>query len=157
MTRPTVLRLAGCAAVICSSMGWAASPAWASRASIRAAIVSYMPRVDVAEGHVLVALGEYKERHDPAPLEAAIADSVSVIGELRQAVAHQSAVARRVKTARAKVEQGLANVILGYEDLSRAYAVKAQSEEEAKVEAVAAEVAVTKGRVQLAEGLKLLT
>src|SRR5271157_2649215 len=87
MTRPTVLRLAGCAAVICSSMGWAASPAWASRASIRAAIVSYMPRVDVAEGHVLVALGEYKERHDPAPLEAAIADSVSVIGELRQAVA----------------------------------------------------------------------
>jgi hypothetical protein len=145
-----------CTAVLCGVLIGPVSSASASKASIKAAIVSYGSKIDVAEGGVLTAVGEYKETKDPAPIEAAITKSVAVIGALKAKVARQSAAAPRVKRAKSKIQAGLQAVIVGYDELSTAYGEIASQPEAASSEAAKADAVVKKGREQLSEGVRLL-
>ena len=156
MTYRGVVRWIAGAASLCGAIVGPVSAAGASSGSIKAAIVSYGPKIDVAEGHVLTAIGEYKESKNPTAVQAAISSSVGVLGSLKSDVAHQSARAPRVKKARAKVEGGLQAVIAGYQDLSTAYGEAAASPEAAGTEATNAVIAVKKGQTELREGVKLL-
>lgn len=128
----------------------------ASVASIKAVILSYGPRIDVAEGHVLTALGEYKESTGPAEVESAIGGSVAVLGSLKGKVAEQSVGTRRARKAKAKIASGLQAVIVGYEDLSEAYAQRTANRAVAVTEATNAEARVKEGQKDLRAGVKLL-
>lgn len=159
MSPQRAARVIPCVAMLCGVLIGPTSVATANKASIRAAITSYSSKVDVAEGRVLTAVGEYKESKDPkdpAGVQAAIANSVAVITALKAKVALQSAVAPRVRKAKRKVESGLQAIIVGYKELSVAYGENATSPEAAAAEATKAEVAVKQGRKQLTEGVKLL-
>jgi hypothetical protein len=156
MTSPKAARLTACVVTLCCVLMGPVSAATASKASIKHAIESYGSKVDVAEGHVLTAVGEYKETKDPAGVEAAIGKSVAVIGAMKAKVAKQSASAPRVKKAKRKIVSGLQAVIVGYDELSSAYAEVATAPEAATGEIAKAEASVKKGRKQLSEGVKLL-
>jgi hypothetical protein len=159
MTYRTAARFAACTATLCGVIMAPVTAASASSESIKAAIVSYNAKIDIAEGHVVTAVGEFEQSQDPkdpAGVEAAIGGSVAVLGSLKAKVAHQSAHAPRAKRAKAKVEKGLQAVIVGYKDLSTAYAEKATNQEAATTEVNKAEVLVKKGRKELLEGVKLL-
>jgi hypothetical protein len=159
MTYRRLVRVAVCAATLCGAIVGPVAGASASVASIKAAIVSYNSKIDVAEGHVLTAVGEYKESKDPkdpAGVEAAIGNSVAVIGSLKAKVAHQSAATRRAKRAKAKILAGLQAIIVGYKELSSAYVETTTSPEAAMTEATKAAILAKKGRKELGEGVKLL-
>jgi hypothetical protein len=143
------------AVLLCVAMGPVAD-ASASAKSIKSAIRSFSSKILVAEGHVLSAGGEYETSKDPTGVIEAISQSVSVLSALEVKVAHQPALAPRVKRARSKVVHGLHTVIVGYEQLSGAFGEKAMDPEAAKVAAAAAEVLATKGRNELKQGVKLL-
>ncbi len=133
-----------------------ASSASASVESIKAVILSYGRRIDVAEGHVLTALGEYKESTGPAEVESAIGGSVAVLGALKAKVAEQSVGTRRARKARKKIVSGLHAVIVGYEDLSEAYAERTTNRSASVTEATSAEARVKEGQRDLRDGVKLL-
>lgn len=128
----------------------------ASDASIKAAFKKYNPKIDIAEGHVLAAVGTYETSHIAAPVETAISESVAVLAGLRADVARQSAGKPRVKKAKQLIVKGLSELISAYGKLKTAFAEKAAEPEAAKIEAAAAVVQTTAGRKQLLAGAKLL-
>jgi hypothetical protein len=157
MTHRGAPRIAVCTAAVCFMTIGPVASASASAGSIKAAIESYTPKILVAEGRVVTAVGEYKTSNDPTGVEKAIGESVAVLGALEAKVAHQSAGAPRVKLAKKKVVKGLQAVIVGYNDLSSAYAEKASSSEAATADATTAVALVKKGQKRLSEGVKLLS
>jgi hypothetical protein len=150
------VRMVVCAATLGAVTMGPVSGASASSASIRAAIKSYSGKVDVAEGHVVSALGEYKTSKEPAGVQAALKEAVTVLAALKAKVAVQSTGRPRVKKAKTKIEQGLQGVIVAYKGLEVAFGEKATSPEAASAEAKKAEAAVKKGIAELREGVKLL-
>jgi hypothetical protein len=156
MTHRGLTRLAALTATLCGVTIAPATEASASVASIKAVIVSYGQRIDVAEGHVLTALGEYKESTGPAEVESAIGDSVAVLGSLKRKVAEQTVGTRRARKGKAKIESGLHAVIVAYEDLSEAYAERTSNRAAAVTEATNAEAQVKEGQKDLRAGVKLL-
>jgi hypothetical protein len=133
-----------------------ASTASASDASIKQTIKTYNPKILVAEGHVLSAIGEYKQTRQPAGVETALSKSIGVLSALKSKIAAQSAVAPNVKKGKLKLIKGLQAVIKAYQHLKTAFAVKAVNAAAAKEQAEKAEVAVRKGRKELREGVQLL-
>ena len=133
------------------------SGASASKASIKTVLKSFSGKVDVAEGHVLTALGTYKSTHDPAPVDAAIGSSVKVLKELRSKIAAQSASKPPVKAAKTKLLKGIAAVIVAYEHLGTAYQEHGSSPPTAEAEAKLALSELKTGLKQLKEAAKLLT
>jgi hypothetical protein len=159
MTYRAVARFVACTATLCFAIMGPVAAASASSKSIKAVIVSYSPKVDIAEGHVVTAVGEYEasaEPKSPAGVEAAIANSVAVLSALKAKVADQPARKPRVKKARTKIVKGLQAVIVGYGDLSVAYEQKATNQEAATVEANKADALAAEGRKELQSGVKLL-
>jgi hypothetical protein len=129
----------------------------ASDASIKAVIKRYEPKILLAEGHVLTALGHYKKNGDPSTVKAAITSSVGVLGSLKSAIRAQSASSSKVKAGKAKFENGLQTVIRAYDKLKRAFGEKKASPQAAKTEAKKALEAVKQGSKELREGAKLLS
>lgn len=132
------------------------SGASASKASIKSALKSYNGKIAIAEGHTLTAFGEYKTSKDAAPVEAAIAGSIKVLGELRAKIAHQSAGTTKVKQAKSKLLKGIEAVIVAYGKLKTSVGEKASDPQSAETEAKEAVAAVKAGRKQLVEAAKLL-
>lgn len=149
-------RVAACAATLCAMMMGPVTGASASSASIKAAIKSYNSKILVAEGHVVTALGEYKTSKNPAAVQSALTESISVIRSLKDKISLQSAGRPRVKQAKVKIEKGLQAVIVSYQGLDTAFGEKSVNPEEAKAEATKALAAVKHGRKELLEGVKLL-
>jgi hypothetical protein len=114
------------------------------------------PNVLSILSHVLTALGEYKESTGPAEVESAIGGSVAVLGSLKRKVAEQAVGTRRAKKAKAKIVSGLQAVIVGYEDLSEAYAQRTANPSASVAEAKDAEARVKEGQKDLRDGVKLL-
>jgi hypothetical protein len=133
-----------------------AGTASASDASIKAAIKTYAPRILVAEGHVLSAVGAYKTSGKPAGVESALTKAIEVFRSLKSKIAAQSAVAPNVKKGKSKLIKGLTAVIAAYQHLKTAFAIKAVNSAAAKKQAEKATEAVRKGRKELREGLLLL-
>lgn len=79
----SVKRVAVCMATLVAAAIGPVADASASSRSIKAAIVSYGPKIEAAETQVEVAGKEYEQSHDPAGVEAAIAASSSVLSALR--------------------------------------------------------------------------
>jgi hypothetical protein len=144
------------AAALCCTMLIGATDASASAKGIKQAIRTYIPKIDEAEGHVLSAIGEYKEKPDPALVEEALNESVSVVRALEAKVAKQSARSPRVRKGKAKTIAGLKAIVRAYQHLATAYADKAPAPVAAKAEAEASVRAVKRGVRELAEGAKLL-
>jgi hypothetical protein len=156
MTHGRLTRLAVSAAALCGATLVPAGAA-ASVSSIKAVIESYSPKIEVAEGRVLTAIGEYSESTGPAGVESAISGSVGVLGSLKENVAAQPAGSRRGRRAKAKIESGLQAVIVGYGDLSEAYAERTENRQASVSEAASAVALVRKAQKDLAEGVKLLS
>jgi len=157
--RAAVRIVAPAVALCCMAMGPVATSS-ASSKSIKAVISSYNGKVEVAEGKVVTAAGTYEESSppkNPAPVEAAISESIAVLRSLKAKVALQSADAARVKKAKAKIEKGLGEVIVGYGYLSVAFAEKATNAEAAKTEAERSVALAEEGRNNLIAGIKLLS
>ncbi len=150
-------RLAICAAVAGSALAGPVSGASASDASIKAVIKSYDSKILVAEGHVLTALGEYKNTGEPADVQSAISSSISVLSSLESKVAAQPASSTRVKAGKAKFDKGLKTVVVAYRHLKSAIGEKKASPQAAKEEAKKALSAVKAGAKELKEGAKLLS
>ena len=145
-------------ALCCVAIGPVATSS-ASSKSIKTVIRSYNGKVEVAEGKVVTAAGSYEESSapkNPAPVEAAISESVAVLSSLRAKVALQSAHAPTVKKARAKIEKGIGEVIVGYGYLSSAFAEKATDPQAATAEAKKSVALAEEGRRNLLAGVKLL-
>jgi hypothetical protein len=117
---------------------------------------TYEPKILVAEGQVVVALGEYKTSGVPTGVEAAIVNSSEILRSLKAAIAAQPAVGAKVKRGKAKVETGLGSVILGYRQLDISFAELKTLPVHAKAEARKALATVKKGTKELSEGAKLL-
>jgi len=148
--------LAALAAVLCAAMLIPATDASASAKGIKQAIKTYIPKIDQAEGHVLTAIGEYKEAGNPTVVEEALANTVSVVRELEAKVAGQRARAHRVKHGKAKIMTGLKAIVRAYQHLATAFADKAPAPDVAKSEAEKSVRSIRRGVRELEEGLKLL-
>jgi hypothetical protein len=129
----------------------------ASAGSIKAVFKHYASKIDIAEGHVLTAAGNYETEHLAAPVEMAIAESAAVLSSLRSKIAVQPAGGPRVRKAKRLIVKGLGVLIGAYGMLKTAFAEKAADPEAAKVEAAAAEMRVAAGRSQLLAGTKLIS
>lgn len=143
----------------CSHVGVLAAPvsgASASDASIRSLIKSYNPKLIVAEGHLISAIGEYKTSRNPAPVVSALDRSITLLRSLRTSIAGQTAFSNSVKEGKAKLVKGLESVIVAYGKLKIAIGEKAGSPTAADENAAKADVAVKRGRKELEEGLILL-
>jgi hypothetical protein len=134
-----------------------ASSASASKASIKAALKSFSPKIDQAEGKTLTALGTYKTNHQAAPLDAAIGASVKVLKELKSKIATQSAGTPKVKTAKTKLLKGLGAVIVAYEHLGTAFQLHGSDPSAAQAEAQSALAKIKAGRSQLKQAAELLS
>ncbi len=156
MTHRGLTRLAVLTATLLGVTLAPAANASASVASIKAVILSYGPKIDAAEGRVLTALGEYKESTGPAEVESAIGGSVAVLGSLKRKVAEQPVGTRRARKAKGEIVSGLQAVVVGYEDLSEAYAERTTNRSAAVTEATNAEARVKEGQKDLRDGVKLL-
>jgi len=156
MIHPGLTRGVACLAVVCGLIAGPTAGASGSEASIKRVIVSYGSRIDIAEGHVLAAVGVFKENKDRAPLDAAIAKSVAVLRGLRTKVGRQAAIAPNVKRAKTKIEGGLKDIIVAYGQLVVAYNELSSSQEAAEKEAAGALELTHKGHDELVAGLKLL-
>jgi hypothetical protein len=147
------------AAVCVAALGVLAGPvagASASDASIKSVIKSYSSKILVAEGHVVTALGEYKQSGDPTKVDAAIAKSVAVLRSLKSAIGTQSASSTKVKEGKIKVEKGLKGLIVAYEHLKIAFGEKSASPTAAKEQASKALKSLKEASGELKEGSKLL-
>lgn len=159
MSHPIAARLAALAAALCCVTMGPVSSASASAKSIETVFKSYNGKIQVAEGRVLSASGEYEQSSDPkdpTAIQAAISESVAVLSSLKGKVARQSAHAPNVRKARSKIVKGLSEVIVGYGDLSVAFGEKATNAQAAKIEAEKADALGGEGRKNLREGLRLL-
>ena len=145
-----------CAIFVCVAVLLGAGSASASEASIKAVFKRFAGRIDVAEGHVLVASGEYQQTKNPAPVQKAIAESVGVLEEFKDSVAAQSAGTRRVRRAKADVVAGVKAVIAAYQLESTAFTEQAVDPQVAKTELAAAVVQNAAGQRELRQGVKLL-
>lgn len=145
-----------CLAALAVMLAGPVTGAGASEAGIKAAIRAYSGKIDVAEGHVLTAVGEYKTTHNAAPVEEAITASISVLSALRTKIVHQSVAIPKIRTAKSKLVKGLGAVITAYEKLKAAYSDKASSPTTAQSEAEKAIVALKSGSKQLKEAIKIL-
>jgi hypothetical protein len=141
------------------ALGLLALPAaaLASEASIKHVIEVASPKIDVAEGHVLTAEGEYETTHEAAAVQTAISESVAVLGSLRRKVAAQSAGRPRVRRARGKIVAGLAGVIASYGHVSTAFGEKASDPAAASSEGKLALALAVKGKAELDAGINLLS
>ncbi len=128
----------------------------ASDASIKSVIKSYNARMIVAEGHAVTAIGEYKQSANPSGVEAALTNSIGLLGSLRSAIATQSAPSPRVKAGKAKVEHGLSAMIHAYQHLEKAFGEKQASPQKARAEVKQGLRVAKKGRKELREGARLL-
>lgn len=156
--RAAVRIVAPALALCCMAMGPVATSS-ASSKSIKAVIRSYNGKVEVAEGKVVTAAGTYEESSapkDPAPVETAISESVAVLRALKAKVALQSANAPRVKRAKAKIEKGVGEVIVGFGYLYTAFAEKATNPEAANTAAEKSVAVVEEGQKNVRAGVKLL-
>jgi hypothetical protein len=156
MTRPNLVRVAACAAILCGALVVPVTAAWASAGSIKAAIKSDNPAILVDEGHLLTALGEYKTSGNPAAVQAALTATIAGFRSLESKIAAQPAVRPRVKRGKAKLETGLRAIVVAYERLDTAIGEHSVSPEAAKAETAKAEIAVKKGSKELTEGIELL-
>jgi hypothetical protein len=153
------LRCGALIVAVCWLLIGPVASASASAKSIKAVIESFTPRIEVAEGHVVTAAGEFAQSKAPknaAPVQTAIGESTRVLGELAEKVAGQPAGTRRVKRARAKIARGLRELIAGYRRLSTAIGEKAAGQPSASSEARKGEAVAVRGRKLLLEGVKLL-
>jgi hypothetical protein len=128
----------------------------ASRASIRALIEGWTPKILVSEGHVVSAVGEYKTARNPAPVETSIGEAIDVLRTLRNGIERQHAVRRRVKRAKNDLVDGLREVIVAYERLESAFREKGLSPVAADRNARRAGVLVERGQRDLRQGVRLL-
>jgi hypothetical protein len=145
------------AVVGCMLAGLVTSAASASDASIKAVIKSYDSKILVAEGHLVTAIGEYKEKGNPAGVQKAIRTTTSVLLSLKSKIASQSASSPRVKLGKAKFVKGLQRVVVAYRHLGKAFGEKKVSPQAAKMEARKAVRIVKGARLELREGAKLLS
>ena len=145
-----------CLVVLAGVLAGPVAGASASEASIKATFEHYKARVDVAEGHVVSALGEYETSKEPAKAETALKEAASVLLSLRSKIQSQSASAPRVKEAKTKIVEGLGGVAAAYKDLANALEEKTSSPEAAKAEAQKFKASAKKAILELHEGVKLL-
>jgi hypothetical protein len=155
-TKAVARRSALLTAVLCCAVLIPAAGASASAKSIKQAIKAYIPKLDVAEGHVVTAIGEYKEKHEPAVVETALTETVTVVRAMEAKVAKQPAGSPKVKKAKAKIVAGLKAIAGAYQDLANAFADKAPAPETAKSELEKSKDAIKHGARELLEGTKLL-
>ncbi|HLH13342.1 MAG TPA: hypothetical protein VKV16_01020 [Solirubrobacteraceae bacterium] len=141
---------------LCAVLLGSVASASASDSSIRNLIKAYNPKILVAEGHVVSAIGEYKKTRNPAPVVKALDNSISVFRSLKSKISQQSAKSSRVQEGKRKLMKGLQSVIGAYEKLKVAFGERAGSPQAAKETAMKAEAAVKRGRKQLSEGIQLL-
>lgn len=130
--------------------------AQASAKGIKNAIKAYDGKVLTAEGHVISAEGTYKTTKEPAPVVAAIEETVKVLGEMRTAVEHQSAGRPKIKEAKHLVIAGVSGVITAYTRLKNAVEEKTVSETTAKAEAAKAVLAAKAAKKDLKKAAELL-
>ncbi len=156
MNRTTLVRMLACVVVITAVMLVPVAGASASDSGIKSLIKSYNGKIVTSEGKLLTAIGEYKSTQNPAPVVTALDNAIGVLRSLKSKIAKQSATAARVKKGKADLVKGLQAVIVAYGHLKVAFGEKAGSPSAAKENAEKADLAVKKGRVDLAEGLKLL-
>jgi hypothetical protein len=156
MNQRTLARALACVAVLAAVMLVPVAGASASNASIKSLIKSYNAKIVTSEGKLLTAIGEYKSDQSPAPVVTALDNAIGVLRSLKSKIATQSAASSRVKKGKADLVKGLQAVIVAYGHLKVAFGEKAGSPSAAKENAEKADLAVKKGRVDLAEGLKLL-
>jgi hypothetical protein len=142
--------------VVLGALAGPVAGASASRASIRALIEGWTPKILVSEGHVVSAVGEYKTARDPAPVEAAIGEAIGTLRTLRTGILRQPAVRPRVKKAKNDLVDGLREVIIAYERLESAFREKGLSPVAADRNAGRASVLVKRGQRDLREGARLL-
>lgn len=145
-----------CVAVLGVMLVGPVAGASASDGSIKALIKSYDAKIITSEGHLLTAIGGYKTSGNPAAVVTALDDATAVLRSLKTKIASQSAASTRVKQGKADLVKGLQAVIAAYGHLKVAFGEKAGSPSAAKENAEKAMLAVKRGRVDLAEGLKLL-
>ncbi len=157
MTRTRTLRAVSLLAVSAVVLVGPVTGASASKASIKQALKSFSGRVDVAEGEVLTAVGNYKTTKEAAPVETAIGKSVTVLKALKAKIAAQSAARPRIKMAKTKLVKGIGAAIVSYEHLSTAYAEHGTNQPAAEAEAVAALTKLKSAQKQLKEAAKLLS
>lgn len=155
MTRSRSL-IAALSAIAALGLAGPVSGAAASAAGIKHALKTYQGRVLVAEGHVVSAEGTYTTTKEPAPVVAAIEESVKVLGELRSAVQRQSAARPKIKEAKRLIVTGVGDVITAYGNLKTAFSEKSVDEAVAKAEAEKAIAAVKVARGDLEKAGKLL-
>jgi hypothetical protein len=156
MSHMRFARIVACAAVVCGMLTLSVSGASASDASIKHLIKTFNPKILVAEGHLVTAIGEYKTSDNPAPVITDLDSSIGVLHSLKTKIAAQTAVSKRVKEGKAKLVKGLHAVIIAYDQLKVAIGEKAASPTAAKENAEKATLAVKAGRKDLAEAVLLL-
>jgi hypothetical protein len=150
-------RLVLCAVMLGGVFAGSVTGASASDASIKAVIKSYNSKILVAEGHVVSAIGEFKDSGNPTKVQAALQKSITVLGALESKISAQSASSPKIKLGKAKFDKGLQSVVVAYRRLKAAFGEKKVSPQAAKAEAKKAVLAVAKGRKELREGAKLLS
>ncbi|HXN38920.1 MAG TPA: hypothetical protein VN892_12850 [Solirubrobacteraceae bacterium] len=156
MIRPSLVRVALCAAVLCTVLVVPITAASASDSSIKSALKSYDARILIDEGHFVTAVGEYKASKNPSGVQAALKTCITSFRSLRLKIAAQSAGRPQVKAGKAKLEMGLQAVMVAYQRLDVAFGEHTFSPEAAKSEVANAGIAIDKARTELAEGVKLL-
>lgn len=149
-------RIALFAVVLGGALAVPVGGAYASDASIKAAIKSYDSKLLVADGHLETAIGEYKKSGNPGEVQAALQKSIAVYSSLEAKIAAQPASTQRVKLGKVKFDKGLQSIVLAYQRLKKAFGEKKVSSAAAKAEAKKALSAVRTARTQLREGAKLL-
>lgn len=128
--------LAGCLAALCTAaVTGPASSAWASDASIKAAVRSFDTKIVASEEKAAGAIREYRSTGDPKPVQTALSEAISVLRALKAKIAGQSAKTSRVKAGKAELLKGLRDVIRSYQHLSTAFGVKSLSPSAAKAQA----------------------
>jgi hypothetical protein len=140
----------------CSFCIGSASAAWGSESSIKAVILSYAGKIDIVEGRVVTAVGEFRETKNVAPLETAISGSVSVLRTLQAKLSRQGAHSTRVKKAKAKIVGGLRDLVVAYEELAAVYNEYLTNPTSARSTALSAQGLVVEGRNEVIQGIKLL-
>jgi hypothetical protein len=103
-----LVRVVVCAAVMCGVLLVPITGASASDASIKHLTKTYNPKILVAEGHLVTAIGEYKTSGNPAPV-------ITDLDALKTNIAAQTAVSKRVKEGKTKLINGLHAVIIASE------------------------------------------
>jgi hypothetical protein len=149
-------RMAACLMTLGCVMFGLVAGASASDAGIKSLIKKYDSRLIVAEGHLVTAIGEYKTSRNPEGVVNALDDATAVLRSLKTKIEAQPAAAARVKLGKADLVKGLRAVIVAYGHLKVAFGEKAGSPSAADENAQKAVLAVKRGRLDLAEGLKLL-